>query len=305
MTVNFNKKLIFLAAVIVISAFGFVQSSFAYDTSGSFTSTNLLSGQFVISIDSIIYNLSSKPANTSASIQFSQNSTNWYSSAGVENASDTLTTGTNNTIDLSGLLWTGANFYYKVTLTSDGSDTPVLDDITLNYTDTAGANITVTATVQEYLSFTSSATSTTLSPDLVDSSGVTHIASSSEITLTINTSSADGYSVTVNGAGNGLDSGGNYIYTSSATATVAAGTDAFGIQATTTTSGLTIDSNFAWPFSGTIIGSASSSTPVMLASETSPGANQTFTIRFLAASDAAQPSGSYTDTIVLTAVPTP
>lgn len=305
MNAGFNKKLIIITGLILFAVFGFAQKSLAYETSGSFTSTNLLSGQFVVSIDSFVYNLSSKPASTSASVQFSQNGTNWYSSADIENASDTLTTGANNTIDLSGLSWTGGNFYYKVTLAGDGSDTPTLDDITLNYTDTVGANITVTATVQEYLLFTSSATSTTLSPDLIDSNGNTNIASSSNITLTLNTSSADGYSVTVNGAGNGLASSTNYIYTSEATTTVVAGTDAFGLQATTTTSDLTINSSFVWPFTGNIIGSASSSVATQLVSKTSPGSNQTFIIRFLAASDAAQPAGSYQETITLTAVPVP
>ncbi len=59
-----------------------------------------------------------------------------FSSAGSEEnvGADNLTTGTNNTIDLSGLAWSGPNFYYKVAFTSDGVDTPVLDDISVNYT---------------------------------------------------------------------------------------------------------------------------------------------------------------------------
>ncbi|MDO9579587.1 MAG: hypothetical protein Q7J06_03335, partial [Bacteroidales bacterium] len=68
-------------------------------------------------------------------IQFSQDNINWYDSAGVLNASSTLTTGVNNTIDLSGLGWTSANFYYKTTFTSsDGVGTPVLDDISVVFT---------------------------------------------------------------------------------------------------------------------------------------------------------------------------
>jgi len=166
--------------------------------------------------------------------------------------------------------------------------------------------IVVTATVQEYLSFTSSATSTTLSPDLVNNAGATAIGSSSNITLTVNTSSADGYTIYVKGTtGTGLTTGGNQIYTTPATTTVAAGTNAFGLQATTTTSGMTVAANFNWPFTGTIVGSASSTTNKTLATETSPGASQIVTIRFLAAATSTMAAGSYQDTIELTAVPTP
>lgn len=133
-----NKKLpvIIFFAIIVLAGFGFVgNASAAYYSTGNWTSTNLLTGETVTSIDSFIYNLSAKPANTDATIQFSQDNTNWYDAAGTLNASSTLTTGVDNTIDLSGLGWSGANFYYKTTFTSsDGVDTPVLDDISVTFT---------------------------------------------------------------------------------------------------------------------------------------------------------------------------
>lgn len=87
----------------------------------------------VSSIDSFVYNLSDKPAGTTASAQFSQNGSTWYDSAGSLNAWDTLTTGVDNSIDLSALTWSGKNFYYKLLFGGDGSTTPVLDDIKLNY----------------------------------------------------------------------------------------------------------------------------------------------------------------------------
>jgi hypothetical protein len=59
--------------------------------------------------------------------------TNWYSSLGVLNGTDTLTAGT-NTINLHNLTWSGSSFFYKITFTSDGSATPTLDDVTVNYT---------------------------------------------------------------------------------------------------------------------------------------------------------------------------
>jgi hypothetical protein len=142
-----KQKLIILSAIL-IAFFGFAKEvSAAYYTSGNFVSTNLLSGQTVTSIDSFVYNLSAKPTGTGATVQFSQDGSTWYNSSGTEGGTDTLTTGTDNTIDLSSLGWSGANFYYKVAFTSDGSDTPVLDDITVNYTSNqAPANDSLTFT---------------------------------------------------------------------------------------------------------------------------------------------------------------
>lgn len=129
-------KIIFFFAVIILAGFGFAQkASAAYYSSGNWTSINLLSGETVSSIDSFVYNLSAKPANTDATVGFNQdNGSTWYNASGVE-GTETLTTGVDNTIDLSGLGWSGANFYYKVTFTSsDGVDTPVLDDISVYFT---------------------------------------------------------------------------------------------------------------------------------------------------------------------------
>jgi len=103
-----------------------------YYSSGTITSTNLLSGETVKSIDSFDYNASAIPSGTSLKVQFSQDSTSWYNSAGTPDGWDTLSQGTNN-IDLSGLSWSGPNFYYHMLFTSDGSDTPVLDEIRVNF----------------------------------------------------------------------------------------------------------------------------------------------------------------------------
>jgi len=136
----FKKKLITIVAIIMLLGVGSVLAS--YSTSGSFTSTNLLSGIPTLSIDSFVYNLSSEPAGTEATIQFSQNSSSWYNSSGTLGGTNALSTGTNNTISLSSLGWSGANFYYKVTYTSDGSGTPVLNDITLNYSPAVAPTVT-------------------------------------------------------------------------------------------------------------------------------------------------------------------
>ena len=103
-----------------------------YDSPGTMTSTNLLSGETVSSIDSFDYTVSTIPGGTSLKVQFSQNGSNWYDSAGTADAWDTLSSGANS-IDLGALSWYGPNFYYKMEFTSDGTDTPVLDEIEVNF----------------------------------------------------------------------------------------------------------------------------------------------------------------------------
>jgi len=104
----------------------------SYYSSGTIDSINLLSGETVKSIDSFDYNASAIPSGTSLKVQFSQDNTNWYNSAGTGDGWDTLSQGIHN-IDLSGLSWSGANFYYHMLFTSDGSDTPILDEIRVNF----------------------------------------------------------------------------------------------------------------------------------------------------------------------------
>jgi len=99
-----------------------------YDSPGTITSINLLSDEKVVSIDDFEYNASAIPSGTSLKVQFSTDNTSWYNSAGTLDGWDTLSQGTAN-ISLSGLGWSGANFYYHMEFTSDGTDTPVLDEI--------------------------------------------------------------------------------------------------------------------------------------------------------------------------------
>ena len=102
----------------------------SYHPTGTVTSVNLLSGETVKSIDGFYYNASAIPSGTSLKVQFSQDNTNWYNSSGTADGWDTLSQGT-DTIDLSGLGWSGPNFYYQMLFTSDGTDTPVLDEISV------------------------------------------------------------------------------------------------------------------------------------------------------------------------------
>ncbi len=103
-----------------------------YNSPGTLTSTNLLSGQTVDSIDSFDYTASAILLGTNLKVQFSQDNANWYNSAGNAGGWDTLSQGTHS-IDLGGLGWSGPNFYYKAEFTSDGSGTPTLDEISVTF----------------------------------------------------------------------------------------------------------------------------------------------------------------------------
>ena len=135
-----NKTLILIipAVVIILAGFGFPNGVLAikYYPSGNFVSTNLLLGvsPAPTSIDSFVYNLSAKPSPTTATVGFNQNGgSTWYKADGITVGTETLVTGSNQTIALTGG-WSGANFYYRVDFTSsDWVGTPVLDDIALNY----------------------------------------------------------------------------------------------------------------------------------------------------------------------------
>jgi len=128
-----KQKIIVLSIILILIIFGFAKEALAtYKSSGNLTSTNLLSGQTVGSISSFFAS-TTQPAGTALWVQFSQNSSDWYSAGGVLNATTSIADGSSTT-DLSGLGWSGANFYYKMYFnTTDTSQTPVLDEATVNY----------------------------------------------------------------------------------------------------------------------------------------------------------------------------
>ncbi len=112
-----------------------------YSPSGTIQSTNLLSGYSnVVNITTFKYSLPSLPANTTASIKFSQDASTWRNANGTIGATTPLTTiGSGTTINLTGLNWSGSNFYYQITL-SGGSSTPVIDDVSVTYSTPGGSS---------------------------------------------------------------------------------------------------------------------------------------------------------------------
>jgi hypothetical protein len=126
-----NISLVF--ALFILFFFPFITIFAEYSGSGSFTSTNLLSGVGDVNSITQFFSSSTIPAGTSLWAQFSQDSANWYDENGTLNATTSIMTGA-SFIDLTPLMWWGANFYYKMGLTSNGSDTPILYDAGVYYT---------------------------------------------------------------------------------------------------------------------------------------------------------------------------
>ena len=103
-----------------------------YSSPGTITSVNLLSDDTPYSIDNFYYDASPNPSRTPPQPQFSTDNSTWYNSSGTPGGWDTLSQGSAN-ISLSGLGWSGSNFYYHMEFTSDGTDTPVLDEIRIYF----------------------------------------------------------------------------------------------------------------------------------------------------------------------------
>jgi len=165
--------------------------------------------------------------------------------------------------------------------------------------------IGVTAVVQEYMSMTANTTTVALRPDLLDTNGVLGIASSTDIAITVNTNSADGYRMTIQDDNGGLRIGstGNYILLATATGTAATGTDYYGVQAVS--SDMTLNAQYAWATTTNNIGRIASTTATAFASSTSSGIGKIAYMRVKATCDLAQPNGDYSDTITLTGYSTP
>lgn len=146
------KKIIlaFLSLITVILSFSFIKevSASTYSSSGTITSTNILSGLGVSSIDKFGYNTSSIPANTSIKVSFSQDNSTWKNSSGTIDGWDTLSQGDylaeGSAINLATLGWSGNNFYYKTQFdTTDTSATAVLDEVVVYYSQGASVSTQV------------------------------------------------------------------------------------------------------------------------------------------------------------------
>ncbi len=170
----------------------------------------------------------------------------------------------------------------------------------------SGQTVTVTATVTTSVTCTLSTSTTAFGT--IDPSAV--FTSNPDVTTTVSCNPAAGCTLSVRDQGNGTNGGlynsaANYLIPSpnssfSATATLAAGTEGYGIQAATTTAGsgstLSLNSRYNWSFTGTTVGGLTTTT-IPLASSSSPTANRQVVVRHKVAISGLTPAGSYQDTI--------
>ncbi len=173
----------------------------------------------------------------------------------------------------------------------------------------AQTNVTVTATVTTSVTCTLSTTTTAFGT--IDTNAV--YTSSPNVTTTVSCNPAAGCQVQINDVGSGSQPGlwnssASYLIPSPAagfpaTATLAAGTEGYGIQATTTTagSGGTLTLNPRYNQTGNTVGGLTTTT-IQLASSSQPVANRQIVVTHKAAVSGLTPAGSYQDTITYNCV---
>jgi len=167
--------------------------------------------------------------------------------------------------------------------------------------------VTVTATVESWLTISAAPSSVTLTPSLVDIAGGINVGSStSNVAISVGTNSATGWSIGIKGAGAGLVYGSTSTINSvTGTSTLTAGNDGYGANASTTLVGTTIGALYN-NWSTTTVGEIKSGAGQTLASKPSLQASTTVaTMKVYAAATSTHPSGSYADTITLTVTAIP
>jgi len=169
--------------------------------------------------------------------------------------------------------------------------------------------VTVSATVTT--SVTCSFSTTTTAFGTIDTSAV--YTSYPNITTTVSCNPAAGCQVQINDQGSGTQPGlwnssASYLIPSpdsafNATATLVAGTEGYGIQATTTSagSGGTLSLNPRYNQTGNTVGGLTTTT-IQLASSSQPVANREIVVTHKAAVSGLTPAGSYQDTITYNCV---
>jgi hypothetical protein len=103
-----------------------------FSKTGTVVSKDLVAGKSAIGFYSFAYSLSGLPSGTGVKVQFSQNTSNWYSAAGKLNLANAMSAGGTKTLLLT-MGWKKGPFYYRATLTGDASTTPKLSHVELNY----------------------------------------------------------------------------------------------------------------------------------------------------------------------------
>ena len=167
--------------------------------------------------------------------------------------------------------------------------------------------VNVNAVVSAYIVLSVSTTSTYLMPNLVDSSGNTSIGSST-VSTTVSTNDSAGYTLSLQGTYGGVSSTPNLILnvaSSTGSSTITAGVDGYGANATSSVATIKATSTYNYwdeDYVLDIVGTISSTTNNLISEESTAGANRVTRIKIYAAADSLQPSGTYKDYIILTAL---
>lgn len=183
----------------------------------------------------------------------------------------------------------------------------VYPELTKAQTVTVSATVATTATCNVATSTTSFGT---LNPSAVN-------VSSPNVTTTISCNGANGCNLFVQDQGNGTNGGlykssaPTYLIPSpnssfSATATLAAGTEGYGIQAATTTagSGATLNLNVRYNVTGNTVGGLTTTT-IAIATSSAPVSQREVVVTHKAAISGLTPAGSYSDTITYSCTANP
>ena len=171
----------------------------------------------------------------------------------------------------------------------------------VNYVNAATtSDITVSATVQEWITLGVSTSSVVLSPVLLDTGGNTAIGSSTNIGITVGTNNAGGWHLSVQSSGGKLTGGGFDILSCDATSSITAGTDMYGLNATTSYAGASISTNYDY-WGEDIVGTASTTDQTFAQKSTDNASTTVATIKIMAACDVTQEPETYSDTLTITA----
>lgn len=165
-------------------------------------------------------------------------------------------------------------------------------------------DVVVTATIESWLDFSVSPTSTAIAPALVGVDGSVAIGSTGDIDLQVGTNNPLGWNVTIRGTNAGLYSttSDHTITTVSSTSTLVAGTDGYGANATSTLGGATIDGLYNYYGSNTVGEIATTSASTLVDKSSANGMGSVANMQVRAAATSTTPAANdYSDTITLTA----
>jgi len=165
-------------------------------------------------------------------------------------------------------------------------------------------DVVVTATIEAWMDFQVSPTSTSITPALVGIDGSVSIGSTADINLQVGTNNPLGWNVTARGTNDGLYSTTTdyTISTVSATSTLAAGTDGYGANAESTLAGATIGNLYDYYGSNTVGEITTTTANTLVDKSSANGMGSVANMQIRAAATSTVPAATnYSDTITLTA----